>query len=63
MLRQSLALTHLLKYERARAIQPRYQSSNRHGVIYFINKLMTAKMTEETVSCAHAFTDEISALM
>ena len=50
-------------YERARAIQLRYQSSDRHGVIYCINKLMTAKMTEETVSGAHAFTDEISALM
>ena len=51
------------EYERARAIQLRYQSSDRRGVIYCINKLMTAKMTEETVSGAHAFTDEISALM
>ena len=50
-------------YERARAIQLRYQSSDRHGVIYCIIKLMAAKMTEETVSGAHAFTDEITALM
>ena len=50
-------------YERARAIQLRYQSSDRHGVIHCINKLMNAKKTAETVSGAHAFTDEISALM
>ena len=43
-------------YERARAIQMRYQSSDRHGVIHCINKLMTAKMTAETVAGAHAFT-------
>ncbi len=47
-------------YERARAIQMRYQSSDRHGVIQCINKLMTTKMTAETVAGAHAFTDEIS---
>ena len=34
-------------YERARAIQLRYQFSDRHGVIHCINKLMAAKMTEE----------------
>ena len=43
-------------YERAKAIQMRYQSSDRHGVIHCINKLMTAKMTAETVAGAHAFT-------
>jgi len=50
-------------YERARAIQMRYQSSDRHGVIQCIHKLMTTEMTAETVAGAHAFTDEISALM
>ena len=43
-------------YERARAIQMRYQSSDRHGVIQCINKLMSTKMTAETVAGAHAFT-------
>ena len=50
-------------YERARAIQMCYQSSDRHGVIQCINKLMSTKMTSEAVAGAHTFTDEISALM
>ena len=50
-------------YERARAIQLCFQSSDRHGVIHCINKLMTAKMKDETVAGADVFTDEISALM
>ena len=50
-------------YERARAIQLRFQSSDRHGVIYCINKLMTARMKDETVAGGHVFTDEINALM
>ena len=50
-------------YQRARAIQLRYLSSDRHVVIDCIKKLMTAKMTEETVYGAHTFTDEISALI
>ena len=50
-------------YERARAIQSRFQSSDRHGVIYCINKLMTVKMKDETVVGAHTFTDDVSSLM
>ena len=50
-------------YERARAIQLRYQSSDRHGVIYCINRLMTVKMKDETVVDAHIFTDEVSSLL
>ena len=50
-------------YERAREIQSRFQSSDRHGVIYCINRLMTVKMKDETVVGAHTFTDEVSSLM
>ena len=50
-------------YERARAIQLRYQSSDRHRVIYCINRLMTVKMKDETVVGAHTFTDDVSSLM
>ena len=50
-------------YEKVRAIQVRFQSSDRHGVIYCINKLMTVKMKDETVVGAHTFTDDVSSLM
>ena len=50
-------------YERARAIQSRFQSSDRHGVIYCIKKLMTVKMKDETMVGAHTFTDDVSSLM
>ena len=50
-------------YERARAIQLRYQSSDRHGGIYCINRLMTVKMTDESVIGTHTFTDDVSSLM
>ena len=50
-------------YESARAIQSRFQSSDRHGVIYCINRLMNVKMKDETVVGAHTFTDDVSSLM
>ena len=50
-------------YERARAIQSRFQSSDRHGDIHCINRLMTGKMKDETVVGSHTFTDDVSSLM
>ena len=47
-------------YERARAIQSRFQSSDRNGVIHCINRLITVKMRDETVVGAHTFTDDVS---
>ena len=50
-------------YGRVRAIRLRYQTSNRHGVITSLSKLLEVKMTSESQVSAHAFIDRIKLLM
>ena len=54
---------HLLIYGRVKAIRLRYQTSNRHGVITSISKLLEVKMTSESQAAAHTFIDKIKSLM
>ena len=48
---------------RVRAIRLRYQTSNRHGVITSLSKLLEVKMASESQASAHAFTGKIKSLM
>ena len=57
----SLPFTDL--YGRVRAIRLRYQTSNRHGVITSLGKLLEVRMASESQGAAHAFIDKIKSLM
>ena len=50
-------------FGRVRAIRLRYQTSNRHGVITSLSKLLEVKMTSESQASAHVFIDKIKSLM
>jgi hypothetical protein len=50
-------------YNRSRAIKLRFRTSNKHGVITSVTRLLEVKMTKETVAGAHSFVDEVRALM
>ena len=50
-------------FNRSRAIKLRFRTSNRHGVIASVTRLLEVRMTKETVASAHSFVDEVRALM
>ena len=50
-------------YNRSRAIKLRFRTSNKHGAITAVTRLLEVKMTKETVAGAHTFVDEVRALM